>query len=111
MMKRRILSLLLIAVMVLGMCPAAALAAPAESGGVYQIGTAEELLWFAETVNGGSTAIQGTLTVDIGSWCPVWRRCPRALPQRSASASQKDTTNSIRIPNLYGLERYYYNPY
>lgn len=64
-MKRRMLSLLLIAVMVLGMLPTVAMAAPAESSGVYQIGTAEELLWFAQEVNGGNTGIKGQLTADI----------------------------------------------
>ena len=64
-MKRRTLSLLLIAVMVLGMLPTVAMAAPAESDGVYQIGTAEDLLWFAQEVNGGNTAINAVLTADI----------------------------------------------
>ena len=64
-MKRRILSLLLIAAMVLGMLPTIAMAAPAESSGVYQIGTAEDLLWFAQEVNGGNTGISGKLTADI----------------------------------------------
>ena len=43
--------------------------------GVYQIGTASELAWFAETVNGGQTAISAALTADIelGSfdWTPI----------------------------------------
>lgn len=64
-MKRRMLSLLLIAVMVLGMLTNTALAAPAESSGVYQIGTAEDLLWFAQKVNGGNTGIKGQLTANI----------------------------------------------
>ncbi len=64
-MKRRLLSLLLVLVMALGLLPAIAVAAPAESEGVYQIGTAEELLWFAETVNDGETGISGVLTADI----------------------------------------------
>lgn len=59
------LSLLLTFVMVLGMLPTIAFAAPAESSGVYQIGTAEDLLWFAETVNGGETGISAVLTADI----------------------------------------------
>ena len=42
-MKRRMLSLLLVMVMVLGMLPTIAFAAPTESSGVYQIGTAEDL--------------------------------------------------------------------
>ena len=64
-MKRRMLSLLLVMVMVLGMLPTIAFAAPTESSGVYQIGTAEELLWFAQEVNGGNTGISGVLTADI----------------------------------------------
>ena len=43
--------------------------------GVYQIGTAAELAWFAEAVNGGQTAISAVLTADIelGSfdWTPI----------------------------------------
>ena len=64
-MKRRMLSLLLVFVMVLGLLPTAAFAAPTESSGVYQIGTAEDLLWFAQEVNGGNTGISGVLTADI----------------------------------------------
>ena len=64
-MKRRMLSLLLVMVMVLGMLPTIAFAAPTESSGVYQIGTAEDLLWFAQEVNGGNTGISGVLTADI----------------------------------------------
>ena len=64
-MKRRLLSLLLTVVVVLGMLPTIAFAAPAESSGVYQIGTAEDLLWFAQEVNNGNTAISGVLTADI----------------------------------------------
>ena len=36
-----------------------------DENGVYQIATAEEMLWFAETVNGGNNAIKGVLTADI----------------------------------------------
>lgn len=64
-MKRRMLSLLLVMVLVLGMLPIAAFAAPAKSNGVYQIGTAEDLLRFAQEVNGGNTGISGVLTADI----------------------------------------------
>ena len=64
-MKKRMLSLLLIAVLVLGMLPTVAMAAPDKSNGVYQIGTAEDLLWFAQDVNGGNTGIKGQLTADI----------------------------------------------
>jgi hypothetical protein len=68
-MKRRILSLLLIAVMVLGMLPVSAIAAGTkptqDENGVYQIGTAEELLWFADAVNSGNVGISGALTADI----------------------------------------------
>jgi len=36
-----------------------------DENGAFQIGTYEELLWFAKTVNGGETAISGVLTADI----------------------------------------------
>lgn len=71
-MKRRMLSLLLTFVMVLGMLPTIAFAAPAESSGVYQIGTAEDLLWFAQEVNNGNTAISGMLTADIDLTGTQW---------------------------------------
>ena len=38
---------------------------PAMVDGVYQIGTEEELLWFANAVNNGSTALNAVLTADI----------------------------------------------
>lgn len=63
---KRILSLLLAMVLILGTIPVAArAAAPAESNGVYQIETAEELFWFAEKVNGGETGISAVLMADI----------------------------------------------
>lgn len=71
-MKRRMLSLLLTFVMVLGMLPTIAFAAPAESSGVYQIGTAEDLLWFAQEVNNGNTEISGVLTADIDLTGAQW---------------------------------------
>ena len=65
-MKRRLLSLLLAFVMVLGMLPVVALAAPSQSSGVYQIGTAEDLLWFAQQVNDNeANGISAVLTADI----------------------------------------------
>ena len=49
--------------------------APAQKDGVYQIGTADELVWFAKQVNGGSTAISGMLTAEIDlngfDWTPM----------------------------------------
>ena len=38
---------------------------PTQVEGVYQIGTASELEWFAEQVNSGSTTINALLTADI----------------------------------------------
>ena len=49
--------------------------APAQKDGVYQIGTADELVWFAKQVNSGSTAISGVLTAEIDlngfDWTPI----------------------------------------
>ena len=64
---KKAISLLLAMVLLLGILPVGVWAAeaPAESNGVYQIGTPEELLWFAEQVNGGETGISAVLTADI----------------------------------------------
>ena len=65
MRKRKVISLLLVLCMVLGMFPTVAFAAPAENAGVYQIGTPEDLVWFAQAVNSGNTGISAVLTADI----------------------------------------------
>ena len=48
---------------------------PSQEGGVYQISTVDELIWFAKQVNGGNTAISGVLTADIDlsgiNWTPI----------------------------------------
>ena len=48
---------------------------PAKDDDVYQIGTAAELAWFAQQVNGGSTSINAKLTADIEltgyGWTPI----------------------------------------
>lgn len=48
---------------------------PTLSGGVYQIGTAAELAWFANQVNSGSNTIKGALTADVDlayyNWTPI----------------------------------------
>ncbi len=87
-MKRRFLSFFISFILVVGMlCPAftAVNAAvwngmtsiPELSGDVYQIATAENLAWFANAVNSGTTAINAELTADIelnfeGSTANVW---------------------------------------
>lgn len=75
-MKRNILSILLCLTLIIGSivpCFTVANAAswnggrtvPSYSGGMYQIATAENLAWFAYSVNNGSTTIKGKLTADI----------------------------------------------
>ena len=67
-MKRQLLSLLLVFALVLGMLPVSARAndaVPDQADGVYQIGTAAELLWFAGQVNSGEKTISAVLTADI----------------------------------------------
>ena len=64
-MKRQLISLLLVFTLVLGMFPMTAWAVPSSGGQVYQIGTAEDLLWFAEAVNDGQTTLKAELTADI----------------------------------------------
>ncbi|WP_455595108.1 GLUG motif-containing protein [Cloacibacillus porcorum] len=47
---------------------------PASKDNVYQIGTADELIWFRDAVNAGSADISAKLTKDIvlsGEWEPI----------------------------------------
>lgn len=46
--------------------------APKTENGVYQIGTAAELAWFADAVNGGQKAISGKLTANINLNGKTW---------------------------------------
>lgn len=46
--------------------------APAQIDGVYQIATADNLLWFANAVNGGDTGISAVLTADIDLTGKEW---------------------------------------
>lgn len=43
-----------------------------DESGVYQIGTAAELAWFADAVNGGQKAINGKLTANINLNGKAW---------------------------------------
>ena len=43
-----------------------------DKSGVYQIGTAAELAWFADAVNGGQKAINGKLTANINLNGKTW---------------------------------------
>lgn len=90
-MKRRILSVIVSIVMVVGMVyPALSVITSAAWGGsatipslqgdVYQIASAENLAWFANAVNSGTTAINAVLTADIqlneegsteNEWTPI----------------------------------------
>lgn len=45
---------------------------PKTENGVYQIGTAAELAWFADAVNNGQTTISGKLTVNINLNGKTW---------------------------------------
>ncbi|MCD7946688.1 MAG: Ig-like domain-containing protein [Oscillospiraceae bacterium] len=76
---KKILSLLVCACLLCGMMSGVRAAddsdTPQEIDGVYQIGTAEQLLWFAQQVNAGETTLQAELTADIDltgqSWTPI----------------------------------------
>ncbi len=88
-MKKRIFSFLLALCMVLSMLPAQANAAEAtvtpavNSDGYYEIGTADELLWFSQQVNSSSSNrglnavltasidLSGICGADIGNWTPI----------------------------------------
>lgn len=47
-------------------------AEPAQKDGVYQIGNADELVWFVKKVNGGEKAISAVLAKDIDLADVVW---------------------------------------
>lgn len=74
-MKRRVLSVVISLLMIIGaVYPALTVAGavwdgtsviPTLSGDVYQIATAENLAWFAEAVNSGTSSIKAVLTADI----------------------------------------------
>lgn len=74
-MKRKVISVISALVLIIvsvfpGLSATAAVwngstSVPTLSGGVYQIGTAEQLAWFANAVNSGSQSIKGKLTADI----------------------------------------------
>ena len=68
-MKKRIISLLLAVVMIVGLCPVIAMAAESD---VYEIGSVEDLLAFAAEVNGGNTSLNAALTADIDLTGTVW---------------------------------------
>lgn len=93
-MKRRVISVIVSILLVLGMVyPALSVttfaawggstAIPSLSGDVYQIASAENLAWFANAVNSGTTAINAVLTADIqlnesgskqNEWTPIGTR-------------------------------------
>ena len=82
-MKKRMLSLLLVLVMLLGLLPTAALAAPASGSGTeadpYRIATAEDLAAFRDAVNGSAkkstSKLCAKLTANIdlsnAEWTPI----------------------------------------
>lgn len=82
-MKKRMVSLLLVLVMLLGLLPTAALAAPASGSGTaedpYLIATAQELVDFRDEVNGSAKKSTSTLcakltaNIDLGNeaWMPI----------------------------------------
>ena len=85
-MKRRLLAALLSMVLVIGLLPTGAMAAeswdgtsttqPAIEDGIYQIGTAAELAWFRDHVNGHTGCDDGavlTADIDLGdyNWTPI----------------------------------------
>ncbi|MDY4994169.1 MAG: hypothetical protein SO081_01245, partial [Oscillospiraceae bacterium] len=82
-MKKRMVSLLLVLVMLLGLLPTAALAAPASGSGTaedpYLIATAQELVDFRDEVNGSAKKSTSklcaklTANIDLGNeaWTPI----------------------------------------
>ena len=71
-----------------------------DENGVYQIGTAAELAWFASAINGGQGSISGVLTADIDLANYPW------TPIGNSSSSGKHLTGTFdgaghTVSNLY----------
>ena len=102
-MKKRILSLLLALVMLLGLLPTVALA----SGGVPTTKTAEDgktyyliedeadLKWFRDQVNGGNGTINAKLTADITLTEANWTPIGKAADYSAGVYKRNCRTNSI----------------
>lgn len=73
---------------------------PAQTNGVYQIGTGAELAWFAAQVNGGSYTIKGVLTADIDlayyNWTPIGGTTA-AKAFKGSFDGQNHTVNNLGI--------------
>lgn len=103
-MKRKVIPVLLVFVMLLGMLPTVAFATNAtepnkDDNGVYQIGTAAELLWFQQQVSAGQTSINAVLTanVDLSSVCGETLGSWTAIPTYAGTFDGRGYT----ISNLY----------
>lgn len=72
---------------------------PILTGGVYQIGTAAELAWFADKVNSGSNTIKGALTTDIDlayyNWTPIAQNAQNTFA--GSFDGQGHTVNNLGI--------------
>ena len=102
--KRKVIPVLLVFVMLLGMLPTVAFATDAtkpntDGNGVYQIGTAADLLWFQQQVSAGQTSINAVLTanVDLSSVCGETLGSWTAIPTYAGTFDGRGYT----ISNLY----------
>ena len=122
-MKKRALSLLMAFVMVIGLLPATAWAAgtrPQGSGteaDPYSIGTAAELEWFRDHVNGDENGAShrtdcAKLTADItltGEWTPISNKSAIASAYSGTFDGDKHTISGLQISataanqGLFGL--------
>lgn len=122
-MKKRVISLLLALVLALGLLPTAAWAAgtrPQGSGteaDPYSIGTAAELEWFRDHVNGDENGAShrtdcAKLTADItltGEWTPISNKSAIASAYSGTFDGDKHTISGLQISataanqGLFGL--------
>lgn len=116
-MKKRVISLLLALVLALGLLPAVAFAADEPQGKgtadePYLIGTAEELKWFRDLVNGSTDAKNhraacAKLTENItltGEWTPISNKSAIASAYSGTFDGDKHTISGLSGSNgLFGF--------
>lgn len=86
-------------------CGAAEPVPEQDENGVYQIENAEDLLWFAEAVNGGNNTIGGALTADIDLSETDWPGIGASSSKFAGSFDGRNHTVTFR-DSLHGLFAY-----
>lgn len=76
-------------------------ASPEQVNGVYQISNADELMWFAQTVNSGNSSISAVLTADIDLTDKAWTAIGDF--NKPFAGSFDGQNHTVTFDNTYGL--------